>query len=605
MAINQEPSVDVQSLTPFKKFIMTIGAIPTSYLESMTYAELCMWLCNYLQNTVIPTVNNNANAVEELQGLYIELKSYIDNYFDNLDVQTEINNKLDQMAQDGSLTQIVRNYIDPLISEQNQRIDTIENKVNSVASGSPKGVYATVSDLEEDDPDHDDIYLVLADGKWYYYDTSETAWTAGGTYQGTSVSTSDPTIEDIYDKLNPIYNDYFAKQDIQNVLYPATKGRMNNSGVPVGSADYGYTSAFFYARAGTYFATSDPVLTGLRIAQYSSPQNSDFISIAVNKKSYVIPTDNWYRVDVEFVDNVTVATSSILEYLEGYLYNDISLNVYDNTSLVKALSNPSIANVNIINDITVTQRLNIKGNKHIHGNGHTLTGNSTLTYLMYIDKDTTIIDDLKLVGSSNDVVFVGGTSKAYINNCDISQSNANDGVGLHGSATCIIKNSTIHDNYDEGVSTHDSSYCECYNVVAYNNGYEVGTSTPSGSSFGGIHFGGSKMGKAIGCYCYNNDANGIGFITIDNNYSSNAIAICKDNICKNNVDSGIRFGGAVNIVCGDNICVNNVRGILFYEKDTHGNSGYVADNHCFGNSSAQTTVWTGGDDGLTFETPLS
>ena len=63
MAIEPTDVIDVKSLTPFKKFIMTIGNIPTSYLESMSYAELLMWFCNYLQNTVIPTVNNNGEAI--------------------------------------------------------------------------------------------------------------------------------------------------------------------------------------------------------------------------------------------------------------------------------------------------------------------------------------------------------------------------------------------------------------------------------------------------------------------------------------------------------------------------------------------------------------
>lgn len=181
MAIDTTTSVDVQTLTPFKKFIMTLGALPTSYLESMTYAELVMWFCNYLQNDVIPTVNNNGEAVEELQGLYEELKEYVNNYFDNLDIQEEVNNKLDALVQDGTLTRLIGNYIDPIVSIQNDEITSINNKVNAVASGSPAGVYATVSDLETANPDHSKIYLVSADGKWYYY--SSGAWTAGGTYQ--------------------------------------------------------------------------------------------------------------------------------------------------------------------------------------------------------------------------------------------------------------------------------------------------------------------------------------------------------------------------------------------------------------------------------------
>ena len=101
----------IEGLKPFGRFIMTIGQLPASYLVSMTYEEQLLWFCNYLQNTVIPTVNNNAEAVEELQNLFIELKSYVDNYFENLDVQEEINNKLDEMAESGELAELISQYL--------------------------------------------------------------------------------------------------------------------------------------------------------------------------------------------------------------------------------------------------------------------------------------------------------------------------------------------------------------------------------------------------------------------------------------------------------------------------------------------------------------
>ena len=96
---------------PFKYMVATIGNLPTSFVDSMSYYELLAWLCQYLQQQVIPAVNNNAQAVEELQTLYIELKQYVDNYFENLDVQEEINNKLDDMAEAGTLQEIIGDYL--------------------------------------------------------------------------------------------------------------------------------------------------------------------------------------------------------------------------------------------------------------------------------------------------------------------------------------------------------------------------------------------------------------------------------------------------------------------------------------------------------------
>ena len=104
-------TIDTVDTSPFKKMVMTIGELPSSFVESMTYYELLAWLCNYLQGTVIPAVNNNGEAVTELQQLYIELKDFVDNYFENLDVQEEINNKLDDMAEAGTLQEIITAYI--------------------------------------------------------------------------------------------------------------------------------------------------------------------------------------------------------------------------------------------------------------------------------------------------------------------------------------------------------------------------------------------------------------------------------------------------------------------------------------------------------------
>lgn len=91
---------EIKTISPFKNFCVTVGNLPTSYLESMSYYEMLCWLCKYLENTINPAINNNAEALKELQ-------DYVVNYFDNLNVQDEINNKLDEMADDGTLAQII------------------------------------------------------------------------------------------------------------------------------------------------------------------------------------------------------------------------------------------------------------------------------------------------------------------------------------------------------------------------------------------------------------------------------------------------------------------------------------------------------------------
>lgn len=86
-------------------------AIPLAFDESMSYYETLCGLLHYLKNVIIPTVNNNANAVAELQNLYEQLRTYVNDYFTNLDVQEEINNKLDKMVEDGTLDQIIEQYL--------------------------------------------------------------------------------------------------------------------------------------------------------------------------------------------------------------------------------------------------------------------------------------------------------------------------------------------------------------------------------------------------------------------------------------------------------------------------------------------------------------
>ena len=201
--MNENPTVEVKKLQPITKFIYTLGVLPTSYLMTMTYQEQVTWLCNFIQQTVIPAINDDVDAIQELQQLYNDLQDYVDNYFENLDVTEEINNKLDEMFEDGDLEELIKRYINPQIDSINQeitrfenltnnniqnfentttaQINSIENLVSNVASGSP-----LVASSTDEMTDTTRIYVNTTDGKWYYYDGD--SWEIGGTYQSDGIS---------------------------------------------------------------------------------------------------------------------------------------------------------------------------------------------------------------------------------------------------------------------------------------------------------------------------------------------------------------------------------------------------------------------------------
>ena len=107
--------------------------LPLVYDDSLSYYELLCKVTNYLNN-VIQNVDNLNDNVNELLNAYNQLQSYVNNYFDNLDVQEEINNKLDNMASNGELYEIIRRYTDPIVNEQNEKINVLKARMDTFTS---------------------------------------------------------------------------------------------------------------------------------------------------------------------------------------------------------------------------------------------------------------------------------------------------------------------------------------------------------------------------------------------------------------------------------------------------------------------------------------
>ena len=123
------------------------------------------------------TVKEMFDAQDALVKSYKELYDFINNYFANLDVQEEVNKKIERMASDGSLSQLIRPYMQT----------------------APVFVDA-ISDMT----DTKKIYVLKSDGHLYYYDAS---WKDSGIAYG---------INGLY----PINVDYAAWIDTINAKQP-------------------------------------------------------------------------------------------------------------------------------------------------------------------------------------------------------------------------------------------------------------------------------------------------------------------------------------------------------------------------------------------------
>ena len=95
---------------PFLRYCATL--IPTVFDNSLSYYEALCALTKWLQDNLVNVVNNNAEVTQQYIKLVDELQKYVENYFDNLDVQDEVDNKLDEMVEAGTLQEIVASYLE-------------------------------------------------------------------------------------------------------------------------------------------------------------------------------------------------------------------------------------------------------------------------------------------------------------------------------------------------------------------------------------------------------------------------------------------------------------------------------------------------------------
>ena len=195
-------------------------------------------------NQLIRSVNDQNETIADYIQQFIDLKDYCEDYFENLDVQEEINNKLDQMALDGGLDECIKRYVDPIYQAYTQEIDetvanynntftnrinSLQNEVEAIGNGTPIPASSTAEMT-----DTTKVYVNTTDGYWYYYDGD--SWEQGGVFQAPVESTALQDLSDKVDEISELGRNLYADGDVnKDNIDKAYKEVTLTSPIPAGT----------------------------------------------------------------------------------------------------------------------------------------------------------------------------------------------------------------------------------------------------------------------------------------------------------------------------------------------------------------------------------
>ena len=168
----------------FRRFVLQNFPFIEEDFDALTDYELICKVIEFLnkvitsQNEVVAEVGrfetNITNNFNRLEGLFNDLKTFVDNYFDNLDVQEEINNKLDEMTENGTLEEIIGQYLNPSVVWGYDTVSDMKSDTTLTAGGFAKtlgfyskddvgGAYYKIRSKTNDDTIDEHILIQLND----------------------------------------------------------------------------------------------------------------------------------------------------------------------------------------------------------------------------------------------------------------------------------------------------------------------------------------------------------------------------------------------------------------------------------------------------------
>lgn len=103
---------DMKNLTPFKLCVLQSFPFIEADFDAVTNYQLLCKVVEYL-NKIIDNNNKQNDNINQLEQNFITLYDYVNNYFSNLDVQEEINKKIDELITTGEFNSFLSGIYTP------------------------------------------------------------------------------------------------------------------------------------------------------------------------------------------------------------------------------------------------------------------------------------------------------------------------------------------------------------------------------------------------------------------------------------------------------------------------------------------------------------
>lgn len=507
-------------LPPFKWFILENFPFIEADFDALTNWQLFCKLGKEM-NKIINSVNTSGSQVETLTNAFNNLQDYVNNYFNNLDVQNEINNKLDEMAQDGTLQNIIEEYLNLGVIFHYDNINNMKSSTNL-----KNGNYAQTGGF----------YQINDNGSAkYYIRNKNTDEVENG------ITTFEITNTNLIAEL--------IKTDTINVAQLGAKPEENfdNSSI-INFACQNFKNIIF--NTGTYLINNTINLNNNN--HLKGNYNDTILYMPNSSDDYLFRGDNIKNIIIEdlTIKNTSSNTSTAVpNYRLGYFTNveNITFNhcylteLYSQGLVFKSSKNLTFTNVHFYR-----------------------TGNSMIALLTEVENvlvDNCIFDTAT-ANSSNPYLFMTGSDdyttqvefmcrNVTIQNSTFLNNPRWEGIESHGCSNFIVLNNYIENCYDA---------IHCYwddrtenvidktreNIIVKNNVIKNTSVVPKQAMI----LGGSQNSYVDGIIVENNCVEGTGqglYVIYGNN-----VSVC------NNVIKGIDINGIRISYCNHGNCDNNL-----------------------------------------------